>query len=145
MNTAVLGMGELSWYKDSHFHINDRVSCSEHAHGLSFLFRAYSAYKCMCSGTWHHYMNRYVFRNRCRWPCGLRRRSAATRLLASRVRIPWTAWSFVFCVCVLYRQRPQRLADHSFRGVLLVVSNCVWSVNLNNELLRHRKNKNKSV
>jgi hypothetical protein len=36
MNTAVLGMGELSWYKDSHFHINDHVSCSEHAHCLSF-------------------------------------------------------------------------------------------------------------
>jgi len=36
MYTAVLGMGELSWYKDSHFHINDHVSCSEHAHCLSF-------------------------------------------------------------------------------------------------------------
>ena len=33
------------------------------------------------------------------WPCGLRRRSAAVRLLRSRVRIPLRAWMLVSCVC----------------------------------------------
>ena len=36
-----------------------------------------------------------------RWPCGLKRRSAAAWLLGSRVRIPLRAWMFVpsvFCV-----------------------------------------------
>ena len=42
--------------------------------------------------------------NDCRsqWPCGLRRRSAAARLLRSWVRIPLGAWMFVCCeYCVL--------------------------------------------
>ena len=33
------------------------------------------------------------------WPCGLRRRSAAARLLRSWVRIPPGAWMFVCCEC----------------------------------------------
>jgi hypothetical protein len=33
------------------------------------------------------------------WPCDLRRRSAAARLLGSRVRIPLKAWMLVSCVC----------------------------------------------
>jgi hypothetical protein len=34
------------------------------------------------------------------WPCGLRHRSAASRLLGSWVRIPLRAWMLVSCVCV---------------------------------------------
>ena len=36
---------------------------------------------------------------RSQWPCGLRRRSAAARLLRSWVRIPPGAWMFVCCEC----------------------------------------------
>ena len=47
---------------------------------------------------------------------------------------------FVPCACcVLYRQRPLRRADHSFRGALPVcvcVCNCVLSRNLKNGGLR---------
>ena len=38
-------------------------------------------------------------RSRSQWPRGLRRRSAATRLLRSWVRIPPQAWIFVCCEC----------------------------------------------
>jgi hypothetical protein len=54
-----------------------------------------------------------------RLPCGLWRRSAAAWLLGPRVRISQTARMFVSCGCrVLCRQRPNRRADHSFRGFL---------------------------
>ena len=33
------------------------------------------------------------------WPCGLRRGSAATRMLGLRVRIPLRTWMFVSCKC----------------------------------------------
>ena len=36
---------------------------------------------------------------RSQWPCGLRRRSAAARLLRLWVRIPPGAWMFVCCEC----------------------------------------------
>ena len=39
--------------------------------------------------------------HRSQWPHGLRRRSAAARLLRSWVRIPPTAWMFVVCVVML--------------------------------------------
>jgi hypothetical protein len=40
--------------------------------------------------------------SRYRWPRGVRRRSAAERLLGSRVRIPLRAWMFVlYSVCVV--------------------------------------------
>jgi hypothetical protein len=38
-----------------------------------------------------------IFPNRSQWPRGLRRRSAAERLLGSWVRIPAGAWMFVTC------------------------------------------------
>ena len=37
--------------------------------------------------------------SRSQWPDGLRRRSAAARLLRSWVRIPPGAWMFVCCEC----------------------------------------------
>jgi len=39
---------------------------------------------------------------RIRWPCSLRRRSAATWLQGSRVRILLTAWIFVWCVFFVF-------------------------------------------
>ena len=39
------------------------------------------------------------------WPCGLRRRSAATRLLRSWVQIPPGAWMFVCCKCCVLSGR----------------------------------------
>jgi len=39
----------------------------------------------------------YVWTNRSRWPCGLRRGSTAARLLESRIRIPLRALMFVVC------------------------------------------------
>ena len=42
---------------------------------------------------------RIFLRSRSQWPRGLRRRSAATRLLRLWVRIPPGAWMFVCCEC----------------------------------------------
>ena len=60
-----------------------------------------------------------IVKRQFRWPCGLRRKSAAAMLLEWRDRIPLRARMFVSCVwCVLCRRRPLRWADHSFSGVL---------------------------
>ena len=62
---------------------------------------------------------------RSRWPSGLRRGSAATRLLGLRVRIQLGAWMSVSCVCCLMcRYRLVRRNGHSSRGVLLSVCVC---------------------
>ena len=42
---------------------------------------------------------------RSQWPRGLRRRSAAARLLRSWVRIPPGAWKFVWCECCVLSGR----------------------------------------
>ena len=57
---------------------------------------------------------------RTQWPRGLRRESAAARLLGLRVRILLGAWIFVSCECVI-RQRSLRRADHSSRVIPSVV------------------------
>ena len=46
-----------------------------------------------------------VLRSRPQWPRGLRRRSAAARLLRSLVRIPPGAWMFVCCECCVLSVR----------------------------------------
>lgn len=69
-----------------------------------------------------------VICGRSRWPYGLRRRSAASWLLGSQVRIPLRAYVFVYSVrYVLCRQRLLLRVDYSFRRVLLVAcgSKCV--------------------
>ena len=43
----------------------------------------------------------YSLQRRSQWPRGLRRRSAAARLLGLRVRIPPVAWMFVCLVSVV--------------------------------------------
>jgi len=78
----------------------------------------------------------YVLDCRSQWPRGIRRRSAAARLLRLWVRIPPVAWTFVCFVCVVcvVRYRSLRRAVHSSRGVLpTVMRRCVWSRNLVNE------------
>jgi hypothetical protein len=42
----------------------------------------------------------HLFFSRSQWPHGIRRRSAAERLLGLRVRIPLGAWTFVSCECL---------------------------------------------
>ena len=44
-------------------------------------------------------------RSRSQWPRGLRRRSAAARLLRSWVRIPLGAWILVCCECCVLSGR----------------------------------------
>ena len=52
-------------------------------------------------------LNCSIFRDICRSQCprGLRRRSAAARLLRAWVRIPPGAWMFVCCVCCVLSGR----------------------------------------
>ena len=45
----------------------------------------------------------HSFWSRSRWPRGLRRKSAATRLLRLWVRVPQEAWMFVYCECCVIR------------------------------------------
>jgi hypothetical protein len=47
----------------------------------------------------------YETNRRSQWPRGLRRRSAAARLLRSWVRIPQGAWMFVCCECCVLSGR----------------------------------------
>jgi len=75
------------------------------------------------------YCSVYYTRSGSQWRRGLRRRSAAARLLTLRVRIPPRAWMFVCCECCVLSGR-----GLSSRGVLpTVVRRCVWSRNLVNE------------
>jgi hypothetical protein len=46
-----------------------------------------------------------VYVSRSQWPCGLRRRSAAARLLRSWAWIPPGAWMFVCCECCVLSGR----------------------------------------
>ena len=75
-----------------------------------------------------HHLNE----NRSQWPSGLRRRSAAARLLGLWVRIPPGAWTFVCCECCVLLGRG--LGDELItrpEGVLpTVMRRCVWSTNL---------------
>jgi hypothetical protein len=48
----------------------------------------------------HNILARIPDSSRSQWPRGLRRRSAAERLLGSWVRIPLRVWMFVACECL---------------------------------------------
>ena len=50
-------------------------------------------------------MHIYIYICRSQWPCGLKRRSAAARLLRFWVRIPPEAWIFVCCECCVLSGR----------------------------------------
>jgi hypothetical protein len=75
--------------------------------------------------------------SRSQWPRGLRRRSAAERLLGSWVRISPGAWIFflLYSVCVI-RYRSLRRADPSSRGVPPNVA-FVWVWSSENKQPRH--------
>ena len=49
--------------------------------------------------------NSMYLRSRSQWPRGLRRRSAAARLLRLWVRIPAGSWMFVCCECCVLSGR----------------------------------------
>ena len=51
------------------------------------------------------YYHRYDKLSRSQWPRGLRRGSAAARLLGLWVRIPLVAWMFVCCECCVLSSR----------------------------------------
>ena len=70
---------------------------------------------------------------RSKWPCGLRRRSAAARLLRSWVRIPLGAWMFVVnvvCCQVEFSASSWSLVQRSPTDC---GASCVWYRNLINE------------
>ena len=70
-------------------------------------------------------LNRYLRPEyQSQWPCGLRRRSAAARLLRSWVRIPPGVWIFVCCECCVLSGRG--LCDELITR--LEESNRLWCV-----------------
>jgi len=85
--------------------------------------------------------------SRSQWQRGLRRRSAATRLLRSCFRIPLGAWIFVCWECCVLSGRV--LCDELItrpKESYRMMRRCVWSRNLKNEEAmarvgpqRHRK------
>ena len=86
---------------------------------------------------------------RSQWPLGLRRGSAAARLLVLWVRIPSWEWIFVCCVCCMFLRRSLYIwmiprPEESYR----VCCDWLWSWIINIEgglgplgLLPHGKNK----
>ena len=60
-----------------------------------------------------------------RLSCGLSRRSAASRLLGSPVRIPLRAWIFVYCVCCVGSGLCDVLIPRSEESYRLYVCVCV--------------------
>jgi hypothetical protein len=70
--------------------------CREFTYLVPTLATADTNKKCCCLFT----LFQYCVLSRSQWPRGLRRRSAAKRLLGSWVRIPPEAWMFVCCECL---------------------------------------------
>ena len=100
----------------------------------NFLFLQACHMSCPLHWTWvEWYRLYYLFltygkflSSRSQWPCGLRRRSSATRLLISWVRIPAGTWMFVCCVCCVLSGRGLcdgliTRPDESYRLWLVVV------------------------
>ena len=56
-------------------------------------------------GRWFAFKSSICFDCRAQWPCGLRRRSSADRLLRLWVRIPPGAWMFSCCECCVLSGR----------------------------------------
>ena len=72
---------------------------------------------------------------RSQWPRGLRRRSAAARLLRLWVRIPPGPWMFVCCECCVLSGRGlcDELIARPEESYPTVIRRCVWSINFVNE------------
>jgi hypothetical protein len=79
-----------------------------------------------------------IFSDRSRWPWGLRNKSATARLLVWRVWILVREWIFVCCVfvcCVGSNLCVSWSSVQRSPEVCVYVSNCMWSINLNNEAI----------
>ena len=82
--------------------------------------------KCRKNGLADIFGSRNIVYRRSQWPRGLRRRSAAARLLRSWVRIPLGAWMFVECCVLSGRSLCDELitrAEESYRLYCVVVCN----------------------
>ena len=77
--------------------------------------------------------------SRSQWPSGLRRGSAAGRLLRLRVRIPPGAWTFVCCKCCQVKISATDWSLVQRSPTDCGVCHCVWSRNLENEEAKTRK------
>ena len=67
-----------------------------------------------------------MYKRRSKWPNGLKRGSAADRLLGLRIRIPPGAWMFVSCVCYVLSGRglcdgPITCPEESYRLWCIIV------------------------
>jgi hypothetical protein len=76
--------------------------------------------------------------SRSRWPCWLRLRSAAARLLESPVRISLTEWMFVSDICCVLCSGGSLCHELITRSeesywVCAGLTVCVWTINLNTE------------
>ena len=76
-----------------------------------------------------------LHKGRSQWPRGLRRRSAAARLLRLWVRISPGAWMFVCCECCVLSGRClwDELITRPEEFYRMWLRRCVWSRNLMNE------------
>ena len=70
--------------------------------GFSFPYNPTNIYtlNCQVMSYLFTYLANYLFISQ--WPSGLRRGSAAARLLKLRVRIPPRAWMFACCKCCVF-------------------------------------------
>ena len=82
----------------------------------------------------------YITVGTSQWPSGLKRGSAAARLLGLRVRIPPWAWMFMCCeCCVLLGSLCDGLITRPEESYRLWCVSCLWSRNLKNEEAKTRK------
>jgi len=69
----------------------------------------------------HTHTHTHTHSSRSQWPRGLKRGSAAARLLGLWVRIAPGTWMFVCCECCVVTLKSLRRADYPSRGVLPTV------------------------
>ena len=77
------------------------ISCQEGKEVNTEIYtrNAYPLWAGKTNGILSYGVHNFGWNSRSQWPRGLRRRSTATRLLRSWVRIPRGAWMFVCCEC----------------------------------------------
>jgi hypothetical protein len=90
------GYGVRSVILTAHLHLASRLGMSRAIHLLALCFHGVERGKFT--------LFTFLF-SRSQWRCGLRRRSAAARLLISWVRIPPGAWITICCECCVLSGR----------------------------------------
>ena len=88
---------KFTWHTDSRWHTDNRWHTYLQALSLTFEHLFHRGTKLRMSGS--------IIHCRSRWPRGLRRGSAAARLLGLRVRISPVAWTSVCCECCVLSGR----------------------------------------